>query len=276
MAMKMNRLTDNDKNWGPFTLARWSKSIAIMFSSGDEEEEPEAVNQLMFQGFGWALRIRLPQFVQPHRVKHITASWDEATVARLGRNWYFETHEREFGFSLSAMGNGYDFLQIHYGPQTGDSSTTKSWCTHLPWKQWDHVRHSLYTPTGEHYADMESRKWEDFHAKRESVPKSCFVFKDYDGQEITATCYIEEREWHRGEGLFKWLKYFYPAKIRRSLDLAFSAEVGPEKGSWKGGTVGHSTDILEGETPEQAFRRYCEKGYNRRGRKTSLEFIKAA
>jgi len=268
----MNRLTDNDKNWGPFTLARWSKRISIMFSSGDEEETPEAINTLTFQGFGWALRIRLPQIIQPHRIRH-EANWDAATQARLGRNHWFDTSEREFGFSLSNMGNGYDFLQVHYGPQTGDSSTTKSWCKHLPWKQWDCVRQSIYTPTGKHFATMERRKWDAFYKAKQECPSAQFQFKDYDGAEIIATCLIEEREWHRGEGWFKWLRFFYPAKIRRSLDLAFSAEVGPGKGSWKGGTLGHGIEMLKGETPEDAFRRYCGKGYDRKGRNTPLEFL---
>lgn len=269
----MNRMTDNDKNWGPFTLGRWNKRISVMLSSGDEEDRHEAVNTLTLQAFGWALRIRLPQIIQPHRIRHEALSWDEATVARLGRNWYYETHEREFGFAISDMGNGYDFFQLHYGPQTMDSSTTKSWCKHLPWKMWDCVRHSIYTPTGEHFFTEERRKWDEFYKMKEKCPKSYFSFKDYDGAEITASCMIEEREWHRGEGWFKWLRFFYPAKIRRDLDLAFSAEVGPGKGSWKGGTVGHGIEMLKGETPEQAFRRYCNKGYDRKGRHTSLELI---
>ena len=268
----MNRLTDNDRNWGPLTLARWSKRISIMFSSGDEEEEPEAVNTLTFNAFGWALRIRLPQIIQPYRVRH-DANWDEATQKRLGRNYYFETHEREFGFSLSDSDNGYDFLQIRYGPQTHDSDTEKSWCKYLPWKQWNHVRHSIYTPDGEHFA---TRNRNDFYEVKQTCPSIKFRFKDYDDTEIVATCVVEEREWHRGEGWFKWLRHFYHAKIRRNLDLSFSEEVGPGKGSWKGGTLGHGIDMLDGETPEQAFRRYCEKGYNRRNRKTPLTFLSAA
>lgn len=37
-------------------------------------------------------------------------------------------------------------------------------------------------------------------------------------------------------GWFKWLSWFGRPKIRRSLDIQFSSETGPEKGSWKGGT----------------------------------------
>ena len=67
----------------------------------------------------------------------------------------------------------------------------------------------------------------------------------------------EEREWHFGTGWFKWLSWFRPRKIRRSLDLRFSGETGDRKGSWKGGTLGHSINMLAGEMHELAFRRYC-------------------
>lgn len=270
----MNRLTDNDKNWGPFTLARWNKRIAAVFSTGDEEDGP-AINHLMFCAFGWALRVRLPMLVQPMRIRH-EAHWDEATVARLGRDYYFETHEREFGFALSDMGNGYDFLQVFLGPQTHDSSTTKSWCKHLPWKQWAHVRHSIYAPDGTHFATEERGGDRDFmvwHRLSETCPTASFGFEDFDGELIVATCMIQEREWHRGEGWFKWLKYFWPAKISRSLDLKFSAEVGPQKGSWKGGTLGHGIEMLPNETPRQAFERYCNMDHERKGKTFRLRFI---
>lgn len=268
----MNRLTDNDKNWGPFTIGRWRKNISARFSSGDEEESPEAINTILLTGFGWALRIRLPQLIEPHRIRH-EANWDKATQERLGRNHYFETHEREFGFSLSDMGNGYDFLQVFYGPQTNDSLTQKSWSKHLPWKQWDMVRHTIYTPDGYPFANMERRKWDEFYEAKQTCPKTQFRFKDYDGVEIVATCMPEEREWHRGEGWFKWLKWFFPAKIRRDLDLSFSKEVGPEKGLWKGGTLGHGIEMLAGETVEAAFRRYCDKEHRSKSKPFRLTFL---
>lgn len=271
----MNRLTDNDKNLGPFTLARWSKRLAVMLSSGDEEDGP-LVNTLTLNGFGWALRIRLPNILQPWRIRH-EAHWDDATVARLGRNHYFVTCEREFGFALSDMGNGYDFLQLHFGAQTHDSSTTMDWCCHLPWKQSPCVRNSVYAPDGTHFATEprgRDRNFFEWMEMKERCPASHFGFEDYDGEMIVATCVIEEREWHRGEGWFKWLRWFYPAQIRRSLNLQFSAEVGPEKGSWKGGTTGHGIDMLPNETPRQAFERYCAKEHDaRHGRKFRIRFV---
>jgi len=269
----MNRLTDHDKNWGPLTLAPWRKNIRLEFSTGDEESDRHGYrNHLLIVAFGWALRIALPNLIPPYR-QRVEANWDEATVKRLGRNYYFNTNERQFGFSLSDMGNGYDFLQISYGRQTHDSSTDRSWCTHLPWKQWRHVRYSIYEPDGTHFA-TEPNDFREWRAVRDKCPTTCFEFEDFDGEMITATCMIEEREWRRGDGWFKWLEWFYPVKIRRSLDLKFSAEVGPEKGSWKGGTIGHGIEMLSGEYPINAFKRYCNADHDaRHGKKYRIRFI---
>ena len=273
----MNRLTDNDKHFGPFTIAKWKGYFAAYLNTGDGGDDDDEGNRIMLIAFGWALRIALPTIIQPHREKVMAHSWDEETVKRLGRNWYYAVDEREFGFSLSDMGNGYDFLQIRYGRQTHDSSTDKSWCKSLPWKQWDCVRNSVYTPDGKHFASepkgnkRDFREWWDL---KESCPVVHFGFEDYDGKMIVATCRIEEMEWHRGEGWFRWLKWFFPRKIRRSLDLQFSAEVGPEKGSWKGGTTGHGIEMLDGETPRQAFERYCANEHDaRHGQKFRIRFI---
>ncbi len=84
-----------------------------------------------------------------------------------------------------------------------------------------------------------------------------FGFSDYDGEALTAVTRIEEREWQRGVRWCRFLSLFWPAKIRRSLDIQFSGETGKRKGSWKGGTIGHSIDMLPGELHEAAFGRYC-------------------
>jgi hypothetical protein len=85
------------------------------------------------------------------------------------------------------------------------------------------------------------------------------MFNDFDGEVITATTHIEEREWRFGTGWFAWLSLFRRPRIIRSLDIRFSAEVGPRKGSWKGGTMGHSIEMLPGELHRGAFQRYAAK-----------------
>ncbi len=264
----MNRLTDNDKNFGPFTFAKWNNTFQLMYRSGGGEEQ-ERKNSILIAGFGYALRIMLPFILKPWKEHHISSLPNPDG----GKPYEYDIFwEREYGVALSNMGNGYDFLQVHFGAQTHDSRTTEDWCCHLPWKQSTMVRHSLYDPEGNHI--FSGLKFDDYWKALQECPKCHFGFEDYDGEMIIASCHIEEREWHKGTGWFKWLKYFSKPHIRRSLDIEFDHEVGPEKGSWKGGTTGHGIDMQPGETPEHAFRRYCQKEHNaRHGRTYRLRFI---
>ena len=255
----MNRLTDNDRSFGPFTFARWKKQFSIALKSADDDGGESA---FLMVAFGFAIRCKVPNFlIPPYQEKKTAHGWDAETVARLGRNWYYRIHQREFGISLSDLGNGYDFLSVHFGAQTGDSSTEKSWCTHLPWKQWRGVRWSLFDSQGKVFATgLQTRGYfQRFFELKNDCPKSYFGFEDQDGEMIVATCVVEERESHRGIGLFKWLSWFYPAHICRSLCIEFSAEVGREKASYKGGITGHATEMIARETARHAFERYCLK-----------------
>lgn len=164
----MSRMTENDKTWGPFTWGPWHKTISMMWSSGGgEEEDPR--NRLRICAFGWAVRIWLPRILRPWKEKHVATGWTAADIARMGRDWYYNIWPREYGVALSDMGNGYDFLQVHFGAQTHDSRTTMDWCKHLPWMQWDCVRHSMYCPDGSHYftepRDKNGRgNWDEWYA----------------------------------------------------------------------------------------------------------------
>ena len=70
---------------------------------------------------------------------------------------------------------------------------------------------------------------------------------------VQAVCHVEQSEWR--------LKHFpFINKVRRYLDVRFNSEVGPRKGSWKGGVVGCSEEIKrfrngEYEDPRRAFHR---------------------
>lgn len=267
----MTRLTENDKHFGPFTFGRTSwRPIRAVWSSGGDGDDGRTRNSFTAYAFGWVVQIRLPNLIKPYRIKHAALSWDAATIERMGRDWYYETHPREYGFCYSE-----GFLQVFMGPQTHDSSTTKSWAKFLPWTQWRHVRYSLYDRNGEHFwtEPERSRDYKETSQKRESVPKVVFEFDDYDGKRIKATTHIEEREWRFGEGWFKWLSAFRKPLIRRNLAIKFSEEVGPEKGSWKGGTIGHGIDMLPGELHEDAFRRYCAKEHRSKNGRFRVDFV---
>jgi hypothetical protein len=265
------RWSDNDRYFGPFTYSRGGYCpFALVLGSGDGDENPGC--RLRMSGFGHTLIIALPQIIRPWRRKVKFTHCDEATLGRIGQDWYWDCHEREYGFSLSTSGRvgdrSYDFLQVFFGRQTHDSSTDQNWCWFLPWKEWRHVRHSFYGHLGEHVATLpdtgKSYRSDPGRFDRERVvadatPTRTFAFADYDGEELTATMRIEEREWRRGKGWFKWLSWFYKPMIQRSLDIEFSGETGDRKGSWKGGTLDHSIKMLPGELHEAAFRHYCNE-----------------
>jgi hypothetical protein len=259
--MQAIRWSDNDRYFGPFTYAsepRYRK-VAIMLGSGDGDDYPGC--RLRVSIGRYTLILALPAIIKPWRRWHeINTEPTRSRMIESGRApGYWDSHDREFGFSFFEGA-----LHVHYGPQTHDSDTTKSKVWFYPWREHRMVRHSVYDFDGEHFADLpewgfrHKNGWVVKNAIDAACPVARFEFDDFDGERIVATCRIEEREWKRGKGLFRLL-YLGRNSISRSLALSFSSEVGHRKGSWKGGTVGHSIDMLPGELHEAAFRRYCEK-----------------
>lgn len=245
--------SDTERRFGPFVYDGNSiYTLGIQLVSREDEDDSRRASLRLFY-FRRTLIILLPGWVlRPYAEKIYPKSWDAATVERLGRDWYWQVDPRQFGATIS---NGH--LHVTFGRQTHDSDATRSWGMFLPWTQWRHVRHSFYDLDGDLFAHVPDRDWDARRKLETACPVVRFDFIDFDGERITAATRIEEREWRFGEGWFKWLSLFRRAKIRRSLDLHFSAEVGERKGSWKGGTLGHSIDMLPGELHEAAFRRYC-------------------
>jgi len=278
MAHTYRRLSDEVSRFGPIEISErgtW-RPLYVVLESGDEEYSGCS---LILRALGWTVRVRLPAIIKPYREKVVAQYWDAATIERMGRDWYWEIHQRELGFGYS---DGH--LSVYLGRQTGDSSTERRWSAFLPWTQWHFHRFSYYGLEGEHlrsWIEPRSRKkgepWTSrFEEQRDfkaSMPKVVFAFTDFDGQAIEATTLIEEREWTFGERAFQWLRFFRRNMVRRCLDLEFSKEVGPEKGSWKGGTVGHSIEMLPGELHEAAFRRYCELEHRSKYRPYGITFV---
>lgn len=234
-------------DWNPWRLT---------YESSDDEYN-RGCNAIVIYAFRWRVEWRFHEFVKPYRRWVDCSRYQWASASSDG---YWDVHRREWGFCLHE-----GFLQIFYGPQTNDSATTKSWSKFLPWTQWRHVRRSWFGVDGEHLRtdfDTSSREvrfaqWKSQHEFTKTMPKRTFRFLDYDGEEIEAATHIEEREWRFGEGWFKWLSLFRRPMVKRSLEIGFSKEVGPRKGSWKGGTMGHGIEMLPGERHAEAFARYC-------------------
>jgi hypothetical protein len=271
----MTRLTDNDRHIGGLTYARssWNPLRLVFSTGGGDEGYPH--NHVTGYALGWVARLRLPKLMQPWRRWVDVSHYDWAKSPDAG---YWDVHAREYGFSLHE-----GFLQLFLGAQTHDSLTTQSWSWHLPWTQWRHIRTSFYDAAGKHFWTEWARPrgfpfrdtWDAHQAVKDACPAVKFEFDDYDGQRLVVTTRIDEREWRFGEGWFKWLSVFCKPMTRRSLDLNFSSEVGPEKGSWKGGTCGTDFDMLPGELHEAAFRRYCEQEHRSKYQRFKINFVGA-
>jgi hypothetical protein len=270
--MRAIRWGDNDRYWGPFTscLGDNYRTLEICIRSGDDEDRLPSFRISIGR---WSFLSVLPSWVIKPESKKVYPQWDAATIARLGRDWYEDITPREYGIHIL---DGH--LSIHYGRVTMDSSTEQYWGCFLPWTQWRHVRRSLYGLQGEHFwseleweADLYRRaarmgrpelgreRYDIIRQWEELCPSQRFLFKDFDDELISASTRIEEREWRFGTGYFKWLSVFRRPKVSRSLDIRFSGETGHRKGSWKGGTVGHSIEMLPGELHRAAFERYCQQ-----------------
>lgn len=259
--MQAIRWSDNDRYFGPFTFARSrDRKIAVMLGSGDGDDYPGC--RLRISLGRSTLIVALPAIIKPWRQwVEITTQPTRSQMIEQGRKpGYWDSHEREYGFTT------FDgSFHVHYGPQTHDSDTDKVKVWFYPWREHKQVRHSLYDASGEHFADLprwgglgNRNGWTVKNAIEAACPVTKFEFEDFDGERITATCRIEEREWRRGKGVFRLL-FLGRNTVSRYLDLAFSSEVGRRKGSWKGGTVGHSVTMQGSENPEDAFRRYCQE-----------------
>lgn len=272
--MRAVRWSDNDHYLGPFTFA-WSDSyrtFAVCLRSSDDEDRATSFRLSIGR---WSFLSTLPGWVIRPERKKVYPQWDKATIDRLGRDWYWDITPREYSIGVF---DGH--LSIHYGRVTHDSSTEQQWGCFLPWTQWRHIRISYYGLSGEHLgsifdADQYSGmgRYDAMRAMEERMPKATFLIRDHDGEEIEASAHIEEREWRRGTGLFRWLSLIWPKKIHRSLDIRFSSETGPEKGSWKGGTIGTSIEMKVGELHEAAFRRYCDEKHRSKYQKYQVTFI---
>ena len=75
-----------------------------------------------------------------------------------------------------------------------------------------------------------------------------YTLKSGKVQHRIATCTIEKRKWHR-----KWFPFL--TKESTVVDIEFNDEVGERSGSWKGGTLGCSYEMLPYDTIFTTLRR---------------------
>lgn len=276
---------EHDYCWGPFlySTSDYRPWTVILSSYGGGEDDNNRASLRLSSPWLGTLIIGLPRWLVPGptitRTYPDDPKWkapDGEVFKRLGRDYYETADAHEYGFTMSRSGTVGDssFLQVKLGRSTNDSTTDRSWSCFLPWTEWRHIGIRYYGLQGELagavYDDevpktLGSRKYDMQRDLEARIPKAMYRFRDFDGEEIMATCHVEEREWHAGRGWFSWLSWARKPIIRRSLSIDFSSEVGRKKGSWKGGTLGHSIEMGRGPDGQffeghlGAFMRYCSK-----------------
>lgn len=270
MTMLYNRLTENDKHFWFIDIGEKHKDwrlISVVLESGGAEHSGCG---LYLRAFGRTVRIRLPGILKPHSKWVDTSKYEWSKGPGSG---YYEISERYYGFTFSDGA-----FHLYYGEQTHDSVTTKSKCWFLPWRNWRFIRCSLYNKYGEHYyTDWDTKKFRNNWDVKYTIQSKIYVpfeIEDYDGERILVNTFIEEREWRFGEGMFKWLSLFRKPKIVRSLSIELDKEMGPEKGSWKGGTTGTSIVMLPNETHEEALIRFCQQEHHSKYQKFKIKFLR--
>lgn len=98
--------------------------------------------------------------------------------------------------------------------------------------------------------------WKDLEYERKNILYDYdYTYKALD-QHSHCTYYVCERCWR--PKWFKWTNLF--SVKNRVIEVDFDEEMGPKKGSWKGGVKGCGFNIKKDETPEECIKR-MEKEY---------------
>ncbi len=99
-------------------------------------------------------------------------------------------------------------------------------------------------------ANNEGSPW-NWSDKWQETYNYTYVRRNGQVQYRKATVGVEEREYR--QRWLKWCPIF--AMICKTIDVHFNDEVGERSGSWKGGTIGCSYDLLPNEHPLECLRR---------------------
>lgn len=95
----------------------------------------------------------------------------------------------------------------------------------------------------------DSEKWGNILWKE--IHPYIYILNSGEVQERQAAITLVEREWRR-----KWLMWTNLFnKVVRVIDIQFNEEIGEGVGSWKGGTIGCSYEMKQGETPLDCLKR---------------------
>lgn len=135
----------------------------------------------------------------------------------------------------------------------------------LPWS-FDYQRTEVMLENGSFVEYERFKAWsfdrtpEPENRYRRIVPYR-YVLKSGEVQEVQATITVQRMTWRWR--LAKMLRLPWPRKVRTSIEIEFSDEVGERRGSWKGGCTGCDWGLKRSEDPIAALRRMeAEREFN--------------
>lgn len=188
-------------------------------------------------------------YFSPYPQIHFSPGWGQIFLNLPYNTGRDECENPEFGFYL------YNSDESAFFDQFWLCWNMKKYCFHMPWSL-DWVRTSILKKDNswEHDTKKDRKKFWDDKWKdviwTETYP---YVATSRAGTKdsVLATVKVEEREWRQ-----RWLKWTkWNNLIRKSISIDFNQEIGDMKGSWKGGTIGCSYNMLPNETPLDCLKR---------------------
>lgn len=241
----MYRWSDDQKQWGPFIFCRdkYNKNT------------------------GFYLDINNRWGDKNHTMMHLSLFGYTCILLLHSSQDYRAKQGRRYGFMIHTE---HDVLYLNYGKHkefadSDDPNQEISW--YFPWCEMEHVRHSYYDTKGNHLfdsthswrlggssSDLES--WDREQNRVARIEPLVIPCIDYDGEKFNALIRIEEREWRRGRGSWKFLRWFTRPKIERYIEMHFDKEVGKRKSSWKGGMIATSTPLIDNNI-YSSFSQFC-------------------
>lgn len=123
----------------------------------------------------------------------------------------------------------------------GNFEGGKKWKTiSMPWElNWYRTSLMMSDDTWEHEFKGYRKDFYKEHWCQKRWQIDANYLDTYDSTWVKSTLHVREMEWR--PRAFMWTSLF--SKVRRSVQVDFDKEVGPRKGSWKGGTISTGFDI---------------------------------
>lgn len=210
--------------WGEISL--WHKNIGFYWSGPHYCYEPK----LVIQAYFFNIYIPTPAF----GLKSAQSSKEEV----------------RYGFHIFPNLHSWESTVFYFGKD-------RSWYWYMPWTyNWESTEHLDHDLKNVIVKEVKGKRdWFAYDKQRQEYEKNhskvydyTYTLKNGEVQHRKASVTIERRTWYmRG---WPWKKM-----VNTSIDVSFDGEVGERTGSWKGGTIGCSYELLPNETPEQCLRR---------------------